>query len=48
MKPLNKYIDHTLLKPASTRSQLEKLCAEAREHDFATVCVNPCLSLIHI
>ena len=26
MKPLNKYIDHTLLKPASTRSQLEKLC----------------------
>ena len=42
MKPLNKYIDHTLLKPASTRSQLEKLCAEAREHDFATVCVNPC------
>ncbi len=25
MKPLNKYIDHTLLKPASTRSQLEKL-----------------------
>lgn len=42
MKPLNKYIDHTLLKPASTRSQLEKLCSEAREHDFATVCVNPC------
>ena len=42
MKPLNKYIDHTLLKPASTRSQLEKLCTEARDHDFATVCVNPC------
>lgn len=42
MKPLNKYIDHTLLKPDSTRAQIEKLCAEAREQQFATVCVNPC------
>ena len=41
-KPLNKYIDHTNLKPAATRADIEKLCAEAREWDFASVCVNPC------
>jgi deoxyribose-phosphate aldolase len=34
-------IDHTLLKPEATRAQIERLCAEAREHGFATVCVNP-------
>ena len=41
MKPLNKYIDHTNLKPAATRADIEKLCAEARQWDFASVCVNP-------
>ena len=35
-----KYIDHTLLKPASTREQVKQLCAEAREYNFAAVCVN--------
>ncbi|HET8706215.1 MAG TPA: deoxyribose-phosphate aldolase, partial [Pseudomonadales bacterium] len=35
------WIDHTLLKPEATAAQIEKLCAEAREHQFATVCVNP-------
>jgi deoxyribose-phosphate aldolase len=35
-------IDHTLLKPDATRAQVETLCAEAREHGFATVCINPC------
>ncbi|HWW94832.1 MAG TPA: deoxyribose-phosphate aldolase [Vicinamibacteria bacterium] len=34
-------IDHTLLKPDATREQIETLCREAREHAFATVCVNP-------
>lgn len=34
------YIDHTLLKPEATDEQLRTLCAEAREHGFATVCVN--------
>jgi deoxyribose-phosphate aldolase len=34
-------IDHTLLKPDAARAQIEALCAEAREHGFATVCVNP-------
>lgn len=35
------WIDHTLLKPESTAAQIERLCAEASEHGFATVCVNP-------
>jgi deoxyribose-phosphate aldolase len=35
-------IDHTLLKPEADRAQIEKLCGEAREHGFATVCINPC------
>ena len=39
---LNKYIDHTNLKPTATRGDIEKLCKEAREHEFASVCVHPC------
>lgn len=35
------YIDHTLLKPEATPSQIDTLCDEAREHHFAAVCVNP-------
>lgn len=35
------YIDHTLLKPEATPSDIQKLCAEAREFRFAAVCVNP-------
>ncbi|MGE0041992.1 MAG: deoxyribose-phosphate aldolase [Vicinamibacterales bacterium] len=34
-------IDHTLLKPDATATDIERLCAEAAEHRFATVCVNP-------
>lgn len=37
----NRLIDHTLLKPTAGPDQVRQLCAEAREHDFATVCVNP-------
>ena len=33
-------IDHTLLKPDATQSQVDALCAEALEHSFASVCVN--------
>lgn len=33
-------IDHTLLKPEATSAQIETLCAEAYEHQFASVCVN--------
>ena len=37
----SKYIDHTLLKPEATQDQIEKLCQEAKQYDFASVCVNP-------
>ena len=38
---LNKYIDHTLLKQDATENQIDRLLSEAREYDFASVCVNP-------
>ena len=38
---LARYIDHTLLKPDSTEEQIRKLCADAREFSFRSVCVNP-------
>lgn len=34
-------IDHTLLKAEATKEQIEKLCAEAKQFNFASVCVNP-------
>lgn len=38
---LARYIDHTLLKANATRDEIIKLCEEARENSFASVCVNP-------
>lgn len=38
---LNAYIDHTLLKPTALVSDIEKLCKEAIEYQFAAVCVPP-------
>jgi deoxyribose-phosphate aldolase len=38
---LASYIDHTLLKPDATVEDIIKLCAEAEQHEFAAVCVNP-------
>ncbi len=38
---LNKYIDHTLLKPEATKEQIKKICEEAKEYNFKSVCVNP-------
>ncbi len=40
-KTIAAMIDHTLLKPEATAAQVEKLCAEAAEYHFASVCVNP-------
>ena len=40
-KAIASMIDHTLLKPEATPAQIEKLCAEAAEYHFASVCVNP-------
>ncbi|ALV44595.1 2-deoxyribose-5-phosphate aldolase [Arthrobacter alpinus] len=38
---LARYIDHTLLAPAASREDILKLCKEAAEHHFKSVCVNP-------
>lgn len=38
---LEKYIDHTLLKADASKAAIEKLCKEASENHFATVCINP-------
>lgn len=37
---MNKYIDHTLLKADASEDQIKTLCEEARQYDFASVCVN--------
>ena len=46
------YFDHTLLKPDAMPEQVAKLCSEAREYGFASVCVNPtnvrqCSDMLH-
>ena len=41
MMKINKLIDHTLLKAVAKDSDIKKLCEEALEYDFASVCVNP-------
>ena len=41
-KNLNKYFDHTLLKPEATPEQIDALCMEAISADFYSVCVNSC------
>lgn len=37
----NKYIDHTLLKPNALDKDIEKICNEAKQYNFKSVCVNP-------
>ena len=39
---LSKYIDHTLLKADASLEAIGKLCDEAIEYDFKSVCVNTC------
>ena len=39
---INKYIDHTLLKATTTKTDIVKLCNEAKEYNFYAVCVNGC------
>ncbi|MDY0345129.1 MAG: deoxyribose-phosphate aldolase [Bacilli bacterium] len=38
----NKLIDHTLLKSDASLAAVVKLCDEAAQHDFMSVCINPC------
>jgi len=39
--PVASLIDHTMLRPEATRADIVKLCGEARQYGFATVCINP-------
>ena len=39
---LNKYIDHTILKATASSADVQKLCTEAIEYEFYSVCVNGC------
>lgn len=41
MKNIPEMIDHTILKPEATKSEIEQLCKEAMEYKFVAVCVNP-------
>src|SRR5215216_5376622 len=36
-----KYIDHTILKPNTSSSDISKLCEEAKQYEFAAVCIPP-------
>ena len=40
-KEISKYIDHTLLKPTANIKDIGKLCDEADNYNFASVCINP-------
>ena len=42
MMEIKKYIDHTLLKPTATKTQINRLCNEAIEYGFFAVCINGC------
>ncbi len=41
IEELAKTIDHTMLRPEATRTDIEQVCDEAREHHFASVCIFP-------
>lgn len=41
MENLAKYIDHTQLKPETSKEKIYQVCQEAKEYEFASVCVNP-------
>jgi len=48
---LNEYIDHTILKPDATESDVIRICEEADKYRFASVCINPCwveIAAIHL
>lgn len=41
IKSVSNYIDHTNLSQTASKSDIENLCEEAVDNDFASVCVNP-------
>ena len=40
MQNINQLIDHTILKPDATIDDIRRLCIEAKEYNFYSVCVN--------
>ena len=42
MKNISKMIDHTLLKASATQADIKRICSEAKQYGFASVCVNSC------
>ena len=38
---INKFIDHTILKATATKDDVRKICEEAIQYDFKSVCINP-------
>jgi deoxyribose-phosphate aldolase len=40
-RTIARLIDHTILKPEATRAEVRRVCAEALQYEFASVCVNP-------
>ncbi len=38
---INKYIEHTVLSAFATEADVERVCAEAKKYNFASVCINP-------
>ncbi|WP_317042831.1 deoxyribose-phosphate aldolase [Sediminicola luteus] len=42
MIEIQRYVDHTLLKPTATINEIQQLCEEAVAHNFYAVCVNGC------
>jgi len=41
MSNIASFIDHTILKPETTKDMVKKVCEEAKKYEFASVCVNP-------
>lgn len=42
MESISKMIDHTLLKASATQADIKRICSEAKQYGFASVCVNSC------
>ena len=42
METISKMIDHTLLKASATQADIKRICSEAKQYGFASVCVNSC------
>jgi deoxyribose-phosphate aldolase len=40
-RAIARLIDHTILKPEATRAEVLRICAEALQYEFASVCINP-------